>query len=112
MRTLPGKKLAEKKRRDSLNFFHGLLQELEEHQGIRFFVTKEQVTLPGKKRIEVRLVLPETCETCGGSWQKEFETESGIKCEKLNIRIHCDQCSRSYSISFCLPEIPGLDREK
>jgi HD superfamily phosphodiesterase len=110
MRTQSGKKLAEKKSRDSLNFFQGLLQELEEHQGIRFFVAKEQVSFPEKDRIEVRLVLPETCETCGGGWQKDFETEIGIKCEKLNVRIHCCQCSRSYSISFCLPEIPGLER--
>jgi len=107
MRSNSGRKMAKKKRRDSLSFFFGLLDDLCESQIACYKVDKLKLScgrLPEKK-IEVFLVVPSACETCGGKFSKEFYKEEGIKCKKLVRNVSCSGCDNNYNFSFCLPEI-------
>jgi HD superfamily phosphodiesterase len=108
MRTRSAKSLAEKKKRDSLSFFNGLLDELREADIASYAI--ERLKVPHTKRqdalLEIFLVIPDRCPTCGGEFTKELATEEGIKCERLIVSVSCKDCSRTYDFSFCLPEIP------
>jgi putative nucleotidyltransferase with HDIG domain len=108
MRTHSAKKLAKKKKRDSLTFFYGLLDELREADIACYTVKK--LKIPQMKRksafLEIYLVIPDKCTTCKGEFTKEWATEKGIKCEKLNVDVFCKECKCHYDFSFCLPEIP------
>lgn len=107
MRTAAGKKMAVRKRQDTLAFYRGFLQELRE-TGIARFTIKETTFRSSKnsqKSMKIILVVPEVCPDCGGELDVEHSSKQGIKCEKLTSLISCLQCPKEYKISFCLPEI-------
>jgi HD superfamily phosphodiesterase len=109
MRTRAGRHLAEKKSSAALVFYRRLLTELGEIHGRRFRIRKIRIPKPGTQgaTLEIRLVLPAVCGVCGRSWRIAWDTESGIKCEKLTAEIRCAACGERLSVSFCLPEIPA-----
>lgn len=109
MRTRAGMRLAEKKAAAAQNFYRRLLAELEEVHGRRFRIRRIRIPKPGSRgaTLEVRLVLPAACGICGRTWRIAWDTESGIKCEKLIAEVRCAGCGESRSVSFCLPEIPA-----
>ena len=111
MRTLSAKRLAKKKKKGSLTFFYGLLDELCEADIACYTVERMKITQTKKQNapLEVFLVLPDKCPTCEGEFTKEWTTEKGIKCEKLNVSVFCRDCNCPYDFSFCLPEIPVLE---
>jgi hypothetical protein len=65
------------------------------------------VPRPGgrRRRARVSLVLPVSCGACGGKWESDLRTETGLKCEKLEAALHCGGCGDKRVISFCLPEM-------
>jgi putative nucleotidyltransferase with HDIG domain len=107
MRCAAAVKMAEKKRKDSLLFFKGLLRELRD-AGIGDYRVEVIEWQPGqepKTGLEVRLVIPSACESCGSSLKVVLSTQGGIKCRKLTADVRCRGCGHSYDISFCLPEV-------
>ena len=108
MRTKAGRQSAEKKSSAALVFYRRLLAELGEIHGRRFRIRKIRIPKPGSRgaTLEIRLVHPAVCGVCGRSWRIAWDTESGIKCEKLTAEIRCASCGERLSVSFCLPEIP------
>jgi HD superfamily phosphodiesterase len=112
MRTGAGRKAALKRSRDSLRFFRALLRELEEIRGAGFRIRKGSVVVPGApaRAVDVLLVVPSACESCGGKWTHELSVDKGVKCRTLEARLRCAGCGDSYTISFCLPEVLPKDR--
>ena len=107
MRTATGKNLAEKKSVATLSYYQGLLDELRE-AGIAFFEIKEEAfpcPKDSKKILTLRMAVPEVCPECSGGLSMNFTSQTKTKCEQLTAKIHCEQCSIQYEISFCLPEI-------
>ena len=109
MRTPAGRLLAVGKARDTLAFYEAFLVEFREAHGPAFHVQSTRLLHPRRPglEIEVRLVLSETCETCGGAWRTTFATSTGAKCEKLEARIRCLGCGAERELAFCLPELAG-----
>jgi len=110
MRTAAGRRLAEKKSRDSLGFFRSLLRELRQMRAMDFRISRHLVAAASRHgdSVEIRLVLPRSCRKCGSKWTTAFRTERGIKCEKLEAEILCPRCGHHSNICFCLPEITHL----
>jgi uncharacterized protein len=107
MRTVVGKKLAEKKSAATLSYYRGLLDELRE-AGIAFFEIKEE-TFPCPKDpdkiLTLRMAVPEVCPECNNELAMSFASQTQTKCEQLAATIRCEQCLNQYEVSFCLPEI-------
>jgi len=112
MQTNSGKKIADKKVNGSLKFFKNLLDELRD-SNIAFYKI-EEIKLKDYEDIfqnndigeaKIYLVIPETCEKCGSSLKFDFESEKGIKCQKLISHITCTNCDYANEISFCMPEL-------
>lgn len=107
MRTAAAQALAVQKSADSLSFYESLLGELRIVHDLPFRVHTRRVRRVGTpgRSLAVRLVLPRTCETCGGGWIIETKTVRGLKCETLEARAVCRGCGEALELSFCLPEI-------
>jgi hypothetical protein len=115
MRTAAGRKAAIKRSGESLRFFRGLLEELEETRGTRFRIRRARVAVPGRKgkpagTADVLLVVPGSCDACGRSWRYDLSVVRGVKCRTLEARLRCAGCGDAYTISFCLPELKGETR--
>ena len=108
MRTEAGRRAAIKKARDTQRFFRELLRELKDTHGVEYRLRKARVAHPGSAETgaEIRLVIPATCASCGGTWKRELDLEKGVKCLTMNALLRCSGCGDSYTISFCLPEVP------
>lgn len=107
MRTRAGRRLARKKSRESLRFFGSLLGELKE-AGVADLSLRTVAIASGvrpRNSVDVRIAVPKSCPTCGGSWRTAYSTEPGLKCEKLEVRMTCGRCGEASDFSFCLPEI-------
>jgi uncharacterized protein len=109
MRTKSARAFAERKSADSAAFYKALLEELRDVHDLRFDVLERRIPAPGRpgETLSIRLVLPQTCEACGGRWSVESRTDRGLKCEKLEARAICRRCGATHEISFCLPELPA-----
>jgi uncharacterized protein len=112
MRTEAGRRAAIKKARDTQRFFRDLLRELKDTHGVEYRLRKARVAHPGSAETgtDVRLVIPATCVSCGGTWRRELDLERGVKCLTMNALLRCSGCGDSYTISFCLPEVPPKAR--
>lgn len=107
MRTAAGKEMAGRRAASTNAFFASFLEEIREIHGLAFGVFSERVDhsrRPGRP-VEVRLVLPESCPSCGGAWRTAFAAVSGVKCERLEARAECVRCRSGVEVSFCLPEL-------
>lgn len=105
MRTEAGRKLGEKKAKDTLRFHRAFLRELKEAHGLDFRVKTLDIPFldaPGR-RSKIFVVVPKVCMSCGGSWRFTFRTEEGVKCETLEATIACRACGDTRTLSFCLP---------
>ncbi len=107
MRTPAGRSLADKKASGSLRFFRSLLSELRQAQIADLRIRRVRVAFPRRptRCIEVLLVLPRTCQSCGGQWRFVGSMEQGIKCNRLTVDTSCRRCGSRAETSFCLPEI-------
>jgi uncharacterized protein len=107
MRTIAGRKLATQKAKDSLRFFHSLLDELRDSRIANLEIRRIRIPYPARKNrfLFIRLVASPTCPACGEIWEMGWSTEKGVKCQKLNIDWRCSQCGKQIETSFCLPEI-------
>ena len=107
MRTRAGRSLASSKAGDTLKFYAGLLDELRDVHDLDFRI--ETIRLPdphrARRRIEVRLVLPSACPSCGQNWTITHVIGRGKKCRLLEARITCARCGETHEIAFCLPEL-------
>ena len=107
MRTAAGRKLAAKKASDSLRFFRSLLAELRAARIADLKIRKLKIPHPTKKNqiLNVHYVVSSACPECGGSWKMSWNTEKGVKCNKLNMDWSCNRCGERLETSFCLPEL-------
>ena len=107
MRTAAGKQMADEKRRFTLDYFQSFLLELKKDGIADFTIRDVSVPCPNKTRgkLRIKLVLPETCPSCGGGWNIDYAVEPGLKCRKLTASIRCPFCASTRTIAFCLPEI-------
>jgi HD superfamily phosphodiesterase len=107
MRTGAARALAERKAADSLSFYRSFLVELRDVHDLDFAVINRRVRTPRRPGVSlsIRLVLPRTCETCGGRWRVESGTSPGLKCLKIEALAVCRGCGATHDISFCLPEL-------
>jgi HD superfamily phosphodiesterase len=112
MRTRAGKRLAERKSRETLKFFGSLMRELKETHAADFTIKRLRINPSSRPRafIDVRLAVPRSCSHCGGRWTHALKTEQGIKCEMLEAEITCARCGNKVNFSFCLPEIRSSPR--
>ncbi len=107
MRTKSGRKIAEIKKKKTIDFFTELLEELRE-DGFGDFIVKKKIWLykeKDNKAVEIFLVTKRQCKNCNSTYSSEFFVEKGIKCQKLNLIVKCKHCDDNYKLSFCLPEI-------
>jgi len=102
MRTAAGKKLAEQKARDTIGFFRKLLGEMKESGVADLRIRRLRIPDPRSsgKNLEILLAASIKCPQCGGSLQSAWFTEDGVKCTKLNVEWHCDECGGSLGPSF------------
>jgi HD superfamily phosphodiesterase len=107
MHTAAGRRLASRKSRDSLKFFHSLLAELRDSRIADLEIQRVRIPYPSHKNrfLTIQLVASRTCPECGEDWEAGWATEKGVKCQKLNIDWRCSHCSKQIETSFCLPEI-------
>ena len=107
MRTAAGRRLAAKKAADSLKFFRSLLAELREARIADLKIRCVRIPHPssGSRFLKVHFVVSPACPECGGGWEMAWNTEKGVKCQKLNVNWACTHCGERLETSFCLPEI-------
>ncbi len=106
MRTKAGRRQAARKAGITQSFFRDLLRELRESQGLDLRVVRTAVPLPGRRPLDVRLVMGRTCDACGASPSRpSFAIEHGVKCEMLEARVRCAHCRSEFRVSFCVPEM-------
>jgi len=107
MRTTAGRAFAGRKADATTAFFKAFLEEIRETQGMAFKVVISRFDHPRRPGtpFEVRLVVPEVCPSCGGTWRASLAAAAGKKCERLEARVECRGCGSSTEISFCLPEL-------
>jgi len=107
MRTAAGRRLAARKAADSLKFFRSLVAELRDARIADLKIKQIRLPYPSRtnQSLKVQLVVSPICPKCGGSWNMVWETEKGIKCNKLNIDWACSHCGERLETSFCLPEL-------
>jgi HD superfamily phosphodiesterase len=112
MRTRAGKRLAERKSRETLKFFGSLLRELKETHAADFTIKRLRVNPSSRPRasVAVRLAVPRSCGQCGGRWTHALKTERGLKCEMLEVEVRCARCGNKVNFGFCLPEIRSSPR--
>lgn len=112
MQTISGRKIAEEKIKGSLEFFNNLLNELKESNIASYKI--EEIKLKDysklfdktpKDEAKIYLVIPQECELCGRELNYRLETYKGVKCQKLNSQIICNECDNIIEISFCIPEL-------
>jgi putative nucleotidyltransferase with HDIG domain len=106
MRTASGRKLADRKSRDSMKFFRSLLSELKDGRIADLRVRSLRIpSVDGTTHLSIRMVVSPTCLECGKSWTMDWKTEKGIKCHKLCVDWSCSHCGKQLETSFCLPEL-------
>lgn len=106
MRTASGRKLADRKSRDSMKFFRSLLDELRDAHIADLKVRSLRIPASdGGGQLSVRMVVSSACLECGESWAMDWKTEKGIKCHKLCVDWNCSHCGKQLETSFCLPEL-------
>ncbi len=107
MRTVAGRKLAMKKAADSLRFFRSLLAELRDARIAELKIRRLKIPHPScsNRFLKVHYVASAVCPECGGGWKMSWNTDKGVKCNKLNIDWACSHCGERLETSFCLPEI-------
>jgi putative nucleotidyltransferase with HDIG domain len=107
MRTASGRQLAEKNSRIMMEFYTGLLEEIQAH-GINGYII-EEIEFPcpkaPHKKAAVVLVLPDFCPKCKVRPVPVFSTREGLKCLKLITKVECTGCGTAYEMAFCLPEM-------
>jgi HD superfamily phosphodiesterase len=107
MHTAAGRRLAAKKAANSLRFFRSLLAELREAQIADLRIKHIRIPHPSFRGrfLKVQYVVSPACPECGGSWDMAWNTEKGLKCQRLHIDWACAHCGERLETSFCLPEI-------
>jgi HD superfamily phosphodiesterase len=110
MRTAAGRTLAERKAADALAFYGAFIRELAEVHGLSFKIETQRIPHPRRPggEIEVRMVVAEKCDACGGPWKTSLSASTGTKCDRLEARVRCARCGASHEISFCLPELAAV----
>lgn len=108
MRTRAGREMARKKSGITISLFRNYLEELRT-SGISDYEIRKMEVNRGKNTgrvVQLFLVLPRFCEHCWNPLAVSFDTEKGIKRNRLVANISCSVCSRDsgYDFSFCLPE--------
>jgi len=106
MHTESGRKLASKKSRDSIKFFRSLLAELREARIADLEICRFRIPCPapGKRHVAIQAVASRVCPECGSDWAMAWNTEKGVKCNKLTVDWRCSACGEQLETSFCLPE--------
>jgi HD superfamily phosphodiesterase len=106
MHTASGRKLADRKSKDSMKFFRSLLKELKDARIADLRVRSLRIpSLNGNTYLSIRMVVSPACLECGKSWAMDWKTEKGIKCHKLCVDWNCSHCGKQLETSFCLPEL-------
>jgi len=106
MHTASGRKLADRKSRDSLKIFRSLLNELKDACIADLKVRSLRIPAAGgKKQLSICMVVSPVCLECGERWKMDWTTEEGVKCHKLCVDWNCSHCGKQLETSFCLPEL-------
>jgi HD superfamily phosphodiesterase len=106
MHTVSGRKLADRKSKDSMKFFRSLLVELRDAGIADLKVRSLRIpSLGGSAQLSIRMVVSPACLECGESWTMDWRTDKGIKCHKLCVDWNCSHCGKQLETSFCLPEL-------
>ncbi len=107
MHTDAGRKLASQKSKDSIKFFRSLLAELREARIADLEIRRFSIPFPtpGKRLVAIQAVASRACPECGSEWEMAWNTEKGVKCNKLTVDWRCSKCGEQQESSFCLPEI-------
>jgi HD superfamily phosphodiesterase len=107
MRTAAGRKLAAKKAANSLRFFRSLLAELRDAQISDLRIRHIRIPHPSLRGrfLRIQYVVSRACPECSGNWDIVWNTEKGVKCQRLHIDWACAHCGERLETSFCLPEI-------
>jgi HD superfamily phosphodiesterase len=110
MFTETGRRIAREQAAKTIAFFDDLLLDLENWGIAAFerrvivleedFRTRDGASFP---RLEVTVVVPRVCPSCGSQIKLKHLRERGVKCEKLTAIYACASCARGGETSFCLP---------
>lgn len=101
MLTKTGKSLALLRKKQTMDYFKELLDEIQFYDLGKFYIKNFELN----EKQKIILVIPEKCNNCSGKYVIELTTKTGLKCEKLVANYHCNNCSENYTIEFCLPLI-------
>ena len=107
MRTGSGKVMAGKDRSFTRKFFRVLFDDLKKKGITDLLISEKNIESEKcKKKIRIVTVSEKACGNCGSKPEFQTSFESGIKCEKLILKLMCPKCKKQIrETSFCLPEI-------
>jgi HD superfamily phosphodiesterase len=110
MRTAEGRRRAVTAGRDSLRFYRRYIREFN---ALGLGVIEESrhridTGNDGEKSVIV-LVSWKNCPLCGKKTAESFSSSDGVKCVKISAVISCKSCHYNEEISFCRPELPGMN---
>jgi putative nucleotidyltransferase with HDIG domain len=97
MMTKTGRKVAEEKAPDTIDFFRRLLDSLRNDGFFDFHVN--QVDYQG---MTLDIVESSFCE-CGGPSERQIWDAPDLKCQKIHVRHHCNLCGNTHEFQFCRP---------
>jgi len=97
MMTKTGRKVAEEKAPETIEFFRRLLDSLR-NDGL-FDFRENEVDYQG---MTLDIVEPVFCD-CGGSIKRQIWDAPDLKCQKIHVRHHCNLCGNTHEFQFCRP---------
>lgn len=100
MLTKTGRRLAQTRGEETINFFEKLLAELKNFDIGHYYIKRLEIET-GK----ILLVVPAHCHNCKGQFLVHLSKKQGLKCEKIQSKYLCNNCGVEYLVVFCLPII-------
>lgn len=110
MFTATGRRLAGEHTAKTVEFFDGLLDDLDTWGIASFerrtivlpeaFQTRDGASVDG---MEVTVVMPRACPDCAAALDLTHVRGRGLKCENLTAQFACSGCGYARETTFCLP---------
>jgi len=95
-----GRSLARKRAAYTIGFLKDFLEILREDELYNFQI--ETIDFDG---LELDVVAPDGCSTCGAALARRVWEIPGIKCSEIHLEHSCSTCHSKHEIRFCRPRL-------
>lgn len=99
MMTMTGRKLADEKVPEMIDFFHHFINSLRKDGLFDFHITEENYD-----GVILDIVEASACE-CGGPIERKIWDAPGLKCQQIYLEYRCTKCDFVHELHFCRPRI-------